>query len=61
MSDIKRLKELYKLLRKVDEKMMSLRDKATDDKALADAMAVCRLANLSMVSFIRGLINDRED
>lgn len=61
MSDIKRLKELYKLLRKVDQKMMSLRDKATDDKMLADAMDVCRLANSSIVIFTKSLISNRED
>ena len=61
MSDIKRLKELYKLLRDVDKKMLVIRDKATDDKMLADAMEVCGLANTSIVSFVGDLIKDRED
>lgn len=40
--------------------MLSLRDRATDDKLLADAMEVCELANLSIVSFVGDLIEERE-
>lgn len=61
MSDIKRLKELYDLLREADKKMLAIRDKATDDKMLADAMEVCGIANTSIVCFVRDLIIDREN
>lgn len=60
MSDIKRLKELYKLLRTVDKKMLAIRNKATDDKMLADAMEVCAFANLSATRFVGDLIEERE-